>query len=429
MTTVEADPRPGQRVAIIGSGVSGLVCAYLLHPAYDVTVFEADRRLGGHTNTVIVNDPGAGPLAIDTGFIVFNEWTYPHFIQLLERLDVAWRDSDMSFSVSCRRSGLEYGGGGFRAVFAQPENMVSPRFLRMLADLVRFYQDASVLLDEPGDETLGEFVSRRGYSDFFIEKHLVPIGAAIWSADPRQWLQVPARFAIRFFANHGMLNLLHRPLWRTVVGGSRSYVEALVRRVGSRRFLVDAPVLGVRRDAGGVELDLGGHADGRKARFDQVILAVHSDQALGLLVDPSPIEREVLGSIRYQPNQAVLHTDTSLLPRARRAWSSWNYLIPESQSALATLTYNMNMLQGLPSEETYCVTLNPDRPIAPERVLGAYGYAHPVFDPLSVRAQQRWGELSGRMRTHYCGAYWRYGFHEDGVVSALRVARRFGRTL
>ena len=403
------------RVAVVGSGVSGLVAAHLLHPAHEVTVFEAGPWIGGHVHTVEVDG-----VAVDTGFIVFNDLTYPNFRALLDRLGVETQPSTMSFSVRCDRTGLEWNGADLNRLFVQRRNLFRPSFHRMIRDVLRFNREApGVLANGEADLELGAYVERHGYSRPFLDHYLVPMGSAIWSMPPARLLRFPAGFFVRFFANHGMLSVDDRPTWRVVRGGSRAYVERLVAPFRDR-IRTETPVRRVRRFEDRVELEPGG-------AFDHVVFACHSDQALRVLADPSPAEREILGALPYQPNDVVLHTDASLLPRRRRAWAAWNYHVGTDPEAPAAVTYDMNILQSLQAEETWCITLNRAGAIDPARVRGRWTYHHPVYSAGGVRAQARHGEISGAARTHYCGAYWGYGFHEDGVNSALRVAAAFGR--
>jgi len=408
------------KVAVVGTGIAGNVVAARLRIEHDITVYEASRYVGGHTNTVDV-DWGGRRYAVDTGFIVFNDWTYPRFVQLLSELGVASRPSDMSFAFSCERTGLEYNGTSLATLFAQRRNLLRPSFYRMLADIARFNRDAPAVLVRAHACTLATYLAENAYSSAFVEHYLVPMAAAIWSAEPGAVLEMPAEFLVRFFANHGMLSVNERPQWRVVEGGSRSYVERLV--AGHRdRIRLECRVRSVTRTAAGVEIA----ADGvEPEHFDAVFLACHSDQALALLADPSPAEREVLGAIRYAPNEAVLHTDASLLPRSRRAWGSWNYRTPRDPRAGVVVTYHMNRLQGLDAPVELCVTLNGGGAIAPDRVLARFHYEHPAFDRAAVAAQRRHAQIDGARRTYFCGAYWRYGFHEDGVVSALAALDHF----
>lgn len=409
------------RIAIVGAGISGLVAGHLLSREHQVVLFEAADYIGGHTNTVDV-EIGERSWAVDTGFIVFNTRTYPNFIRLLERLGVASKPTEMSFSVKCERSGLEYNGTSLNGVFAQRRNLVRPAFHRMLRDILRFYRGARELLDD-GDErlTLGEYLRTRQYSRAFIDWHIVPMGAAVWSADPVALLEFPARTFARFFDNHGFLQLSDRPPWRVVCGGSRSYVAPLTRPYRDQ-IRLRTPVRAIRREPRRVVVV----TDAGAEIFDHVVLATHSDQSLALLADPSEREREILGAIGYQRNEAVLHTDDSVLPRRRRAWAAWNYHLLDRAGGPVAVTYNMNILQGLDAPAPFCVTLNHDAAIDPGRVLRRFVYHHPVFTPRAIAAQRRHAEISGVNRTHYCGAYWRHGFHEDGVRSALAVGSYFG---
>jgi len=411
-----------QRIAIVGTGIAGNVAAYLLRDRHDITVYEAAHYVGGHTNTVDV--PAARDnrsVPVDTGFIVFNDKTYPEFNRLLDELGQKWRPSVMSFSVQSEEQNVEYNGASLNALFGQRRNILSPPFYRMVRDILRFNREAETTLDRIGPETrLGDYLSANGYSSEFADLYLVPMAAAIWSAKPGRIHDMPLHFLVRFFRNHGLLQLKGRPQWRVIEGGSREYVRKLV--AGHRdRIRLSTPVTRVVRDANGVTV----HAAGcEPERYDAIFLACHSDQSLQVLADASDLERQVLGAIQYQENEAVLHTDTSLLPRRRRCWAAWNYHVPVDPSRHVAVTYNMNMLQGLNAEETYCVTLNHTRRIAPERIIRRFTYHHPVFTGKSVDAQQRQAELNFG-NTFYCGAYWRNGFHEDGVVSAISAVEHF----
>lgn len=414
------------KIAIIGTGIAGNVAAYHLAREHEITVFEAADRIGGHTHTLDVNHAGR-QYAIDTGFIVFNEKTYPNFIRLLDELGVAWQDSDMSFSVQDERSGLEYNGSTLNSLFAQRRNILSPKFHRMIRDILRFNRKAPELLAETApDISLDDYLDVGRYSRQFIDQFIIPMGAAIWSAQPEQMGRMPARFFVRFFHNHGMLSVNDRPVWRVISGGSKQYVERLV--AGHRdRIRLNTPVESVRRMPGYVEIKARGL---EVAHFDHVFFACHSDQALSLLADPAPLEREVLGAIRYQVNDAVLHTDASLMPKRKLAWAAWNYHKLKQQQDRVALTYNMNILQGINAPEQFCVTLNNTRAIRPERIIHWQQYSHPVFTPQAVEAQKKHKQinglgLNGRGRSWFCGAYWRYGFHEDGVVSALDALSHF----
>lgn len=409
------------KIAIIGSGIAGNIIAHRLHRAHDITVYEAASHVGGHTHTHSVEQAGRR-FEVDTGFIVFNDRTYPNFIALLEELGVASQESSMSFSVRNEASGLEYNGTTLNTLFAQRRNLLRPSFLGMIRDILRFNREASTLLAEPARELpLGGLLARGRYGQAFIEHYIVPMGAAIWSTDPASMLAFPARFFVRFLHNHGMLTVNDRPVWRTIRGGSARYVEKLTAPF-RERIRLDTPVEWIRRLPGSVIVK----ARGSEAlRFDAAFLACHSDQALRLLADPSRIERDVLGAIPYQTNEAVLHTDTRLLPKRRLAWAAWNYhVLPEGRGPIA-LTYNMNILQRLDASTPFLVTLNRSEAIDPACVIKRITYHHPLFTPSSVAAQARQRELNGAHRTYYCGAWWRNGFHEDGVVSALQALDHF----
>lgn len=405
------------KVAIIGAGVSGLVCAHRLHHEHEITVFEANGRPGGHANTVRV-ETDHGCYDVDTGFIVFNDRNYPGFERLLDELGVASQPSEMSFGVS-DGAGFEYNGSSPNGLFAVRRHALTPSFQRMIVDLIRFNREARELLASEEDPSLRQWLERRAYSREFVMRLIIPQASAVWSADPAQMWSFPARFLLEFFDNHGMLGFTGRPGWRTVTGGSRAYVEALVAP-WRERLRLSTPVTRVARYPDHVEVC---SRDGEPERFDAVVLATHSNQALALLADPSELETELLSAIPYQRNEAVLHTDRSLLPRRRRAWASWNYHLVTEDAGRATVTYHMNRLQSLRCERELCVTLNRTAAIDPAQVIATFDYAHPVYTPAGLAAQARRAEMSGRSRTHYCGAYWGWGFHEDGVQSALRVVR------
>ena len=413
------------RIAVIGAGISGLVAAYRLRREHDVTVFEANDFPGGHTNTVDVDLDGEH-YAIDTGFIVFNDWTYPNFIVLLDELGVRSRPTTMSFSVRDEQTGLEYNGHSFNTLFAQRRNLLRPRFYQMLTDILRFNREALWYVAECDDEvTVGQFLSRHYFSEAFARYYLLPMGAAIWSCPIGTFAQFPIRFIVDFYHNHGLLNVRRRPMWRVIEGGSRTYVEA-IRRTLPNGIRLRTPIESVRRDAGCVYVQ---PLDGSCERFDHVIFACHSDQALRLLGAGATVrERELLSAFPYEQNVAVLHTDVSLLPRTIRAWASWNYRLNADDTRPASVTYNMNILQGIRSRHTFCVTLNSESRISPERVLGRFEYHHPVFTTKRQAAQARYAEVLNANRTSFCGAYWRNGFHEDGVVSALAVVDALQRT-
>jgi uncharacterized protein len=412
------------KVAIVGAGISGLVCAHLLHDEHEITVFEANDYAGGHTNTVRV-DTGHETHHVDTGFIVLNDRTYPNFQRLLAGVGVETQDSDMSFSVSDGRD-FEYNGSSANGLFARRSNLARPSFHRMVLDLLRFNREAPALVGLNGSgPSLGDFLDEGGYSEQFVKRLIVPQASAVWSADPRRMWEFPASMLAEFFANHGLFGLRDRPHWLTVEGGSARYVEAITAPFAERLRLATR-VRRIERFEDRVEITPAG---GEPERFDEVVLAVHSDQALRMLADPSGAEAEVLGAIPYQSNETVLHTDRSLLPRRRRAWASWNFHLEERPSSRTTVTYHMNRLQALEADREFCVTLNRTEAIDPESILRVLRYDHPVYTPAGLAAQRRWEEVSGVRRTHYCGAYWGYGFHEDGVVSGLRVCSKFGRCL
>lgn len=407
------------KIAVIGAGISGLSCAHYLSAGHEVSVFEAGKQIGGHTATVDVQ-LGTRRYAIDTGFIVFNDWTYPNFIALMEQLGVPSKPTAMGFSVRDPESGLEYSGANLDTMFAQRKNLLSPSFMGMIRDILRFNKESvtdleSGALAEP--ETLGAYLARNGYGRRFKEQYLTAMGSAIWSADCATILDFPVVFFLRFFKNHGLLSVSERPQWRVIEGGSREYLEPLCARFAERVYTSHAVRTVRRSTAHGVTLCM---ADGQQHHFDQVVFACHSDQALAVLEQPTVQEESVLGSIPYQANDVVLHTDTRLLPRNRKTWSSWNYTLGQS-SGRAVVTYNMNILQGISAPETFCVTLNNTDAINPNKILGRFEYEHPVFSQAAMKAQQRWDEINGVADTWYCGAYWYNGFHEDGVVSALRV--------
>lgn len=413
-----------QRIAVIGAGVSGLTAAWLLADKHDVHLFEAGDYAGGHTNTEQV-EAGGRTWPVNTGFIVFNDWTYPNFIKLMDRLGVASEVSNMSFSVDCHASGLQYNGTSLNTLFAQRRNLFNLNFLKMIREILRFNKETRADLAAgtiPDGETLGEYLNRNGYSRYFRNYYIVPMGAAIWSAPEIVLEQFPIRFFLQFFNNHGMLSVDDRPTWRVISGGSATYVNRMMDKLGERTHL-NSPVTSVKRDEEGVTLV----ANGQEHRFDQVIFGCHSDQALAMLDDATDDERSILGAIAYQKNDVVLHTDASVLPSNRLAWAAWNYMIPEHSTQPVSVTYNMNVLQNFDdAPETFCVTLNRSRDINPEKVIKRFEYDHPVFTRDAVAAQERYDDIGNRNRTHFCGAYWFNGFHEDGVRSALRVTRAFG---
>ncbi|MEJ2108897.1 MAG: FAD-dependent oxidoreductase [Acidobacteriota bacterium] len=413
------------RIAVIGSGISGLVSAYLLHEDHDIVLFEANDYIGGHTHTIDV-DAGERRYAVDTGFIVFNEVTYPNFLKLLKRLDVSYHSSTMTFSVKSERDGLEYGAHNLNTLFAQRRNLLDASFYRMIRDIFRFRREFERLLEEEQqDESLVSYLRTHGYSRRFIDYFIVPLGSALWSTDPNTIEDFPLATFVRFFDNHGFLQIKNPFEWQVIRGGSARYVEKLIALLHGK-IRLNSPVLSVFRHPDKVEV----HTDTvGKEQFDHVVLAVHSDQALAMLRDPSNAEREILGAIPYQENLTTLHTDIRILPKRRRIWSSWNYCIPAEYRERPVITYDMNILQGLHAPEEFCVTLNRSEGISPERIIGKYDYHHPVYKTAAPAAQKRHHEISGVNRTHYAGAYWGYGFHEDGVNGALAACAYFGNSL
>lgn len=414
------------KIAIIGSGIAGLTCAHLLNRRHDVTVFEAGDWVGGHTHTVQVSVEGR-QYDVDTGFIVFNDWTYPNFIRLLGQLGVSFKPTEMSFSVNDPDSGLEYNGNNLNSLFAQRRNLLSPGFWGMLRDILRFNKEAQRDLNElriDADMTLDDYLKAGGYGERFILHYIVPMGAAIWSMPMAEMLNFPLQFFVRFFKNHGLLSVSDRPQWQVIEGGSSAYIAPLTAAFKDR-IRLNCPVKRVDRDEHGVVI----HSPAGIERFDKVVFACHSDQALQILASPSEAERAILGALPYADNEVVLHTDTQLLPTRKLAWASWNYRLSGAGHTHAAVTYDMNILQGIESDTTFCVSLNQSAGINPNKVLARFTYAHPQFSLAAVAAQNRWAELDGVQHTHYCGAYWANGFHEDGVVSALRVAAAFGETL
>lgn len=410
------------RIAIIGSGVSGLTCAHLLGDRADTVLFEAASTLGGHANTVTVQDPQAGTLAVDTGFIVHNDRNYPNLVRLFDELNIETIDTEMSFAVTDRTTSFTYRATNLRTLFADPKSLVRPAMWRMLVDIIRFYRRAKSYLDSGRDDlSTAEFLVEGRYSKAFVDLHLIPMGAAVWSADPQTFDQFPAASLLQFLRNHGLLGVGDRPQWRALPNGSRRYVDAIAKQFAGE-IRIDAPVRSVSRDDDSVVVV----TDERHERFDQVILACHSNQALDLLTDPSAEERSVLGAIRYQPNRATLHTDTSLLSPKPSAWAAWNYDRLGPNDETAAVTYDLTTLQHLPGERRYLVSLNSDDRIDPSTVLGQYDYEHPIFDRSAIDAQARFNEISGVDRTHFCGAYWGFGFHEDGIVSGMRVCAALG---
>ncbi|TNF98457.1 MAG: FAD-dependent oxidoreductase [Gammaproteobacteria bacterium] len=409
------------KIAIIGTGIAGNLAAYHLSKEHEVTIFEANSHIGGHTHTHSI-ELETRRYAIDTGFIVFNHKTYPEFTRLLHELDVETQPSNMSFSVKCESSGLEYNGNTLNTLFAQRRNLFSLSFYRMIRDILRFNHEAPSMLEANNmDLSLGEFLHVGGYGREFIEHYLVPMGAAIWSTDPAVMYQFPAGFFIRFFHNHGLLSVDERPQWYVIKGGSHEYVRKITEPFADR-IRTNTKIEQVKRFPTHVVVKPSGE---KAEQFDYVFIATHSDQALSMLSDASPMERQILGAIPYQENEAVLHTDSSVLPKRELAWAAWNYhILPRSQGRVP-VTYNMNILQGIDAPVQFCVTLNNGNVINPDKILKRVTYHHPMFTPEGVSAQQQQQEINGVNRTYFCGAYWRYGFHEDGVVSALNAIKHF----
>lgn len=411
-------PQTSLRIAVIGSGISGLAAAWLLSRRHEVTLYEADRRLGGHSNTV---DARGTP--VDTGFIVYNEHTYPNLTALFAHLAVPTKDADMSFAVSLDGGRREYSGNGLSGLFAQKRNLANPRFYSMLRDLLRFYREAPSEAGAAEDLSLSAYLDARGYGAAFREDHLFPMASAIWSTPAAQVGEYPAAGFIRFFANHGLLQLTKRPIWRTVDGGSRSYVTRLVQAIDGTIVRGD-PVTFLQRLGGQVCV---GVRSGEARWYDHVVVATHADQALRLLSDPSEQEADLLGAFAYTRNEAVLHADVALMPRRRRAWAAWNYLSEgRGDDRKLSVTYWMNALQSLPVQQQIFVTLNPARPVAPEHVIRSEVYEHPVFNLPALAAQKRLWSLQGKRNTWFCGAYFGAGFHEDGLQAGLAVAEALG---
>lgn len=415
-----------QNIAVIGSGISGLAAAWLLSKKHRVTLFERDSRLGGHSNTVDLDLP-EGRVAVDTGFIVFNERTYPNLAALLAYLGVGSRATDMSFAASLDNGAFEYSGSNLRGLFAQRRNLLRPRMWRMISDILRFYHQSRLAVGHgPAELTLGDYLNRAGYGASFIRDHLLPMGGAIWSTSADQMLQHPLQSFIRFCDNHGLLQLVDRPCWRTVQGGSRSYVRRMIAD-GNIALRLNARIVSVSRDDVRPTLAF---ADGSREMFDAIVLATHADQALGLLASPTRLERDLLGAMRYQSNAAVLHSDTNLMPRRRTAWSSWNVISDQGgghADSLICVSYWMNKLQHLPVAQPVLVTLNPNRSVREDLVWATFDYAHPLFDHRAMMAQRDLWKLQGQGGIWYCGAYFGAGFHEDGLQAGLAVAERLGQ--
>ena len=415
------------KIAIVGSGISGLTCAYLLNREHDITVFEKNDYVGGHTHTHEIEYDGE-ELSVDSGFIVYNEWTYPNFIKLLDQLGVERQLTRMGFSVKSEKNNLEYAGHSLNGLFAQRSNFFRPSFMRILFSMRRFNAEARDDLGTLDPQiTLGQYLTSNNYPREFIQHYIIPIGAAIWSTVPKQMMDVPAVFFIRFFENHGLLQVVNRPNWWVISGGSKKYVEKMIYDFKGK-IRLSTPVKNVKRGIDNITVKFGSSVL-EKENFDSIIFACHSNQSLAMLDSPSKQEEEVLSAIKYQRNDALLHFDDSILPKRKNAWSSWNYLLDEDPNRAVALTYNMNILQSLKSDRTFCVSLNSGDLIDRSKVIKHLNYEHPLFTLSSINAQGRKHEISGKNNTYYCGAYWRNGFHEDGVISALDVCKDFGQSL
>jgi len=409
------------KIAVIGSGIAGMGSAYLLSRQHEVVLFEKESRLGGHTHTHAVHQ-GNRDYQIDTGFIVFNPDNYPLLSKLLNELNVATQKTEMGFSVQNAATGLEYNATNLNAMFCQRSNLLSPKFIRMTTDILRFYRECPSLLSLPDDgPTLGEYLKLNNYSKLFIDDHIVPMACALWSSPSDTIAQFPAKYLVQFMHNHRMLQVNERPEWRVVQGGSSSYIRSL-EKVWAVDIRLNAKVQSVTREHDGIRVKT---AEGDE-HFDQVVFACHSDQALALLSDANPLEREILGDLPYQENETVLHTDASILPKNKKAWAAWNAYIPASKTEACTVSYCMNILQSVQSPEPFVVTLNRTVDIAPEKIIAKMRYQHPMYTHASVLAKTRRHEINGKNNTWYAGAYWGFGFHEDGLRSGVEVARALG---
>jgi predicted NAD/FAD-binding protein len=422
-----SDTSQQQRIAIIGSGISGLTCGHLLHKSHHIKLFEANDYIGGHTNTVDVTVNNR-EYAIDTGFIVFNDWTYPNFIQLMDRLGVAKQATEMSFSVKHGQQNLEYNGNNLNSLFAQRSNVLRPDFWRMLKDIMRFNKLCKAAASSPNELkhlTLGQFIAQHKLGQPFADYYIYPMCSAIWSGSLEDMAGFPMPFFLQFFTHHGLLNITHRPQWYTLIGGSRSYIKPLTQ--GFREHIhLNSPVQQIKQ-AGSKWLV---QSQNQWEEFDSVIMACHSDQALSLLAQPNSEQVSILEALRYSQNEVVLHTDTSVLPYRKLAWASWNYNVNNNtDNHSATVTYNMNILQKIVSDTTFCVTLNQNEIIHPDKILRTFSYSHPQYDNNFINAQQRRDVINGKDNLYFCGAYWYNGFHEDGVKSALDVCAYFGASL
>ncbi|MAK91554.1 MAG: FAD-dependent oxidoreductase [Oceanospirillaceae bacterium] len=418
-----------EKIAVIGSGISGLTCAWLLKDKYDISLYEAGDYLGGHTQTTDVDIQGKS-YPVNTGFIVFNDWTYPNFIKLMNKLGVAYEASDMSFSVKCENTGLEYNGHTLDSLFAQRSNLLKPKFWFMIRDILRFNKETRAELAANAvsqSETLGQYLARKNYGDYFRRFYIIPMGAAIWSASEDMMMDFPLYFFLRFFNNHGMLSVDDRPQWRVISNGSQSYVRRIREDLNPQNIHLSTPVEKVERHSDHVVVHSQRGDETYSQTYSQVIFACHSDQALSMLAEPTAAEQSVLSAIPYQENDVVLHTDASVLPQHKKAWAAWNYHIGQNRQDTVAVTYYMNRLQNFDDcPVDFCVTLNKSADIDESKVIRRFSYDHPVFTLAGIAAQQRHHEISNHNRSHFCGAYWFNGFHEDGVVSALRVTKALG---
>jgi predicted NAD/FAD-binding protein len=414
------------KIAVIGAGISGMASAYNLSKKHEIHLFESSERLGGHTNTVDVTINSKN-YSVDTGFIVFNNKNYPLFSSLMNELGIEYQDSFMSFSVKVEESGLEYNGTSLNSLFCQRKNLLNPKFYRMIKDIMRFNKEATRYYLEQIKEnkselmSIEEFAQKNHYSKDFIEYYLIPMGAALWSASRGEMRNFPLDFFVRFFQHHGMLSIDERPQWYVIKNGSNSYISKLTAPF-AKNIHLNSKVSNFKRTATAIQIVV----NGETLNFDQVVFASHADQSLSLIENPTNTEREILGAFSYRPNDVILHTDTSILPKSKLGWASWNYYVPKVERDRVAVTYNMNILQSIKSQETFLVSLNMDDLIDSKKILKKISYSHPIFDLNASNSQKRWGEISGKDRIHYTGAYWGNGFHEDGVRSAHQVAKAFG---
>lgn len=412
------------KIAIIGSGISGLTSAYLLHKKHDITLFESNNYIGGHTNTITVNDENNNQLNIDTGFIVYNNDTYPNFVKILNKLKVETQPSTMSFSLSCERSGMEYGTGNLKALFGNKSNIINFQFYKLLFGIFTYFKKAKTFLKHNNDfsYTVHDFIKSAKINNYTYEKFILPMASAIWSTNFDEIEQMPAKYLFEFYKNHDLLSINPSKKWRVIKGGSKQYVSKLIKPFDNR-IRINSKVRSIKRAKNTIYLKTDHN---EKEEFNAVILACHSDQALKILEDSTNQEKEILANIPYQLNQAILHTDTSVLPKNKKMWSSWNSYIPKEQNSNVSLTYNMNILQSIKSKNTFCVSINMENNINPSKIIKKINYSHPTFNKKSVFAQSQKNKISGIKNTYFAGAYWRYGFHEDGVLSALDVCKNFG---